>query len=249
MMHHLTALIAPFLTADYLWMALVVIVGACLQGVGGIGFGMFVGPVLAILHQELVPGPVLFLSALISIMSALREYRAIDFPALGYALVGRVPASILASMTIAILPMRAMSIVFALLILIAIAMSLRGWRVTPGPRNYMFAGAASGFMGTITSVGAPPMVIVYQDFSGPQVRATLGVFFAVGCVISLIALALFGRFGLAELNYGISLTVPMMVGFAASNMVVARIKREHMRLLILAFSGCAAIVLLALQVA
>jgi uncharacterized membrane protein YfcA len=247
MTHQLAVMLSHILTADYLWMALVVIIGACLQGAGGIGFGMFVGPVLAITHPELVPGPVLLLSASLSLLSALREYHAIDFPALSYSLAGRLPASILAGMTFAVLPIRAMSIVFALLILLGVWMSLRGWRVRAMPRNWFLAGAMSGFMGTITSVGAPPMALAYQSFSEPQLRATLGVFFAVGCVMSLAALAWFGRFGLTEFHTGVSLILPMMLGFAISNTIVPHIKREQLRLLILAMSGCAAVVLLVLQ--
>jgi uncharacterized membrane protein YfcA len=247
MMHQLAATLPQFLAADYLWMALVVLVGACLQGAGGIGFGMLVGPVLAISHPELVPGPVLVLSASLSLLSALREYRAIDFPALGYALAGRLPASVLAGMAFAVLPLRAMSIMFALLILLGVWMSLHGWRVRAIPRNWLLAGAVSGFMGTITSVGAPPMALAFQHFSGPTLRATLGVFFGVGCLVSLAVLAWFGRFGMVELGYGIRLIVPMMLGFAVSNQVVRHIEREHLRLLILCMSGGAALVLLLLQ--
>jgi hypothetical protein len=91
--------------------------GASLQGAGGIGFGMFVAPLVAILHPELVPGPVLVLAAILAFMSMLREFGAMDFAVLGYSLAGRIPASIAGGMTVAMLPVRALSIVFALLIL------------------------------------------------------------------------------------------------------------------------------------
>ena len=35
----------------------------------------------------------------------------------------------------------------------------------------LIAGLLSGFMGTITSVGGPPMAMVYQNMPGPKVRA------------------------------------------------------------------------------
>jgi uncharacterized membrane protein YfcA len=178
-----------FLTNDYSWIALIVLIGACLQGAGGIGFGMFVGPVLAIIDPHLVPGPVLFLAGLLSVMSALREYRSIDYRALVYSLAGRLPASGAAGMLFVLLPVRAMSIVFALLILGAVGLSLRGWRVQARPQNFMLAGAVSGFMGTITSVGAPPMALVYQDFEPPRLRATIGAFFVAGAIGSIAVLA------------------------------------------------------------
>ena len=239
--------LTPFLSWDYLAIALVVFIGAGLQGAGGIGFGMFVGPTLALWHPELVPGPVLVLAGLLSLMSAWRERRDIDFPVLGYSLAGRVPASIAGGALFALLPLRAMSIVFALLILSAVALSVRGWRVAARPQNFVIAGAISGFMGTITSVGAPPMALVYQDFRPAQLRATIAAFFVAGAVGSLAVLAAVGRFGAAELRIGLTLAVPMMLGFAASNLVVDRIDRRRMRSTILAMSALSALGLLGLQ--
>jgi len=238
----------PFSLLDYSWIALVVMIGSCLQGAGGIGFGMFVGPVLAIGHPDLVPGPVLLLAGLLSTMSAAREFRAIDFPVLGYSLAGRLPASIAGGMLFALLPVRSMSIVFALLILGAVGLSLRGWHVRASPKNLVLAGAVSGFMGTITSVGAPPMAIAYQDFPPPKLRATIGAFFVVGAVGSLAVLQVVGRFGTREALLGFSLVPPMMLGFAVSNLIVPHIDRAKTRIALLVMSGIAAAALLALQV-
>ena len=224
-----------------------VLIGACLQGAGGIGFGMFVGPVLAIGRPELVPGPVLLLGGLLSTMSAAREFRSIDFPRLGYSLAGRVPASVAGGMLFALLPVRSMSILFALLILAAVGLSVRGGRVRARPRNLVFAGALSGFMGTITSVGAPPMALVYQEFAPPRLRATIGAFFVAGAVGSLTVLAAIGRFGAHEMMLGLALVPPMVIGFAVSNLIVPHIDRAKMRVVLLAMSAMAAMALLALQ--
>lgn len=238
----------PFLSVpDYSWIAVVVLIGACLQGAGGIGFGMFVGPVLAIGHPDLVPGPVLLLSSLLSTMSVAREFRSIDFPALGYSLAGRIPASFAGGALFALLPMRPMSIVFALLILCAVALSLRGWHVHARPQNLVFAGAVSGFMGTITSVGAPPMAIAYQDFAPSQLRATIGAFFVVGALGSLAVLRIFGRFGLREAALGLSLVPPMLLGFAISNLILPHLDRVKTRIALLSMSALAAVALLAVQ--
>ena len=242
-----STVLAPFLTVDYLWMALVVVIGACLQGAGGIGFGMFVGPVLAITHPELVPGPLLVPAGLLALLSALREFRAIDYSVLGYSLAGRLPASVAGGLVFALLPVRVMSIVFALLILAAVSISLCGWRVHAGPRNLVIAGAVSGFMGTITSVGAPPMAIVYQGFEPDKLRATIGAFFVAGAIGSLAALAWFGRFGAIELKWGLALIAPMIAGFALSNVVVPYIRRGPMRIVVLLMSGVTAVALLVLQ--
>ena len=147
----------------------------------------------------------------------------------------------------ALLPVRAMSIVFALLILGAVSFSLRGWRISARPQNLIFAGAVSGFMGTITSVGAPPMAIVYQDFAPPRLRATIGAFFVAGAVGSLVVLQAVGRFGAREALVGLPLVPPMLIGFACSNLILPHIDRHKTRIALLAMSAIAALALLALD--
>lgn len=209
---------------------------------------MFVAPILALWHPELVPGPLLVLGGCLAGMSAVREYRSIDLKGLRYALAGRIPSSFIGSLAFSVLPLAMISVVFAVLILVAVALSFMGWRVTAAPRNLFVAGLASGFMGTITSVGAPPMAIVMQNVPPAQLRATIGAFFVVGSVISLLALAWVGHFGWVELRYGVALLIPLLAGFALSNRLAARIKRDHIRVLVLSMSGLAASALLVRQV-
>jgi type III secretory pathway component EscU len=46
----------------------------------------------------------------------------------------------------------------------------------------MAAGFASGFMGTITSVGTPPMGLVMQNVEPGRLRATVGMFLVFGSI-------------------------------------------------------------------
>ena len=50
-------------------------------------------------------------------------------------------------------------------------------------------------MGTISSVGGPPVALLYQDERGSEVRGTLSSIFAVGALFSLVVLAVVGEFG------------------------------------------------------
>lgn len=225
---------------DYLLVSLVIFIGACLQGAGGVGFGMFVAPILALWRPELVPGPLLVLGGLLSLMSAIRERTSIDFHGLRFALAGRIPASFVGGLFFALLPLAMLSVVFALLILAAVALSLLGWKVANSPRNLFLAGLASGFMGTITSVGAPPMAIVMQHAQPAQLRATIGAFFVVGATVSIMALAWVDRFGWLELWYGVALVLPLLAGFGVSSKLVDRIDRHQVRTLILGMSALAA---------
>jgi len=96
----------------------------------------------------------------------------------------------------ALMAKSAFAVFFSVLVLAAVGISIAGWAVQPSKKNLLLAGVASGYMGTITSIGAPPMALIYQHAPGPRVRATISAFFVVGVVFSLGALATFGHFGL-----------------------------------------------------
>ena len=87
------------------------------------------------------------------------------------------------------------SLLFAGLILAAVALSLARWRVRPTRRSLLVAGTLSGLMGTVTTIGAPPMGIVYQHAPGARTRGTLNAFFALGALVSLGALTSGQDFG------------------------------------------------------
>lgn len=224
--------------------ALAVLAGALIQGTGGIGFAMFAAPIVALVRPELVPGPMIVAGGAVSLLIALREFRDIDYKGAAIAIGGRIPGSIVAGLVIGLLPRATFSIFFALLILAAVTLSLGGWRVQATPASLAVAGFGSGLMGTITSVGAPPMGIVMQNMAAPVLRATVGAFLVAGSVVSLGVLAMAGRFGLHELQMGLALLVPMALGFALSNVLVRYVNARAMRLTVLGISGLSAIVLL-----
>lgn len=224
-----------------------ILAGACLQGVSGVGFGMFAAPVLAIVAPELVPGPMLFLSLVIAVMSVVRERTSIDTKGLGYALLGRIPASVAAAALIGFLPVRELSIIFALVILAGIVMSLSRIEISPSPSIMFGAGCISGFMGTLTSVGLPPIALMYQNAPKATLRASLGGFLIFGTMISIAALAFAGRFGLHDVALGTWLIAPLSLGFWISNPLARRISPRMVRLAVLCLSAFAAILLLLRQ--
>ncbi|WP_372500600.1 sulfite exporter TauE/SafE family protein (plasmid) [Tistrella mobilis] len=242
----------PFFTQDWLIAGAVIAVAACLQGTGGIGFGMVAAPVMAILMPELLPGPMLLLGLMVAVLAVTRERAALDPKGLGFALAGRLPTSIAAATLIGILPVRDLSIVFALVILggvaISVTVSLRGRRIVPSPGKLFAAGLVSGFMGTITSVGTPPIALVYQNADAAALRATIGAYLVAGTLISIGALAAVGRFGLHDLVLGAWLALPLAAGFWISGPLAARLPRNAMRWLVLALSAAAAGLLLVKQV-
>jgi uncharacterized membrane protein YfcA len=228
----------------FLACAAAVLAGAFIQGVGGIGFAMFAAPIVAIIRPDLVPGPMIVAGGTVSLLAALREYGSIDLRGAAIATAGRIPGAIVAGLVIGLLPHTTFAVIFALFILAAVALSFSGWRVAASPLNLTVAGFSSGLMGTITSVGAPPIGIVMQNHKPAMLRATVGAILVAGAIVSIAVLAFAGRFGRHELASGVMLLVPMAIGFALSTPLVRRVKGRMVRMIVLGISALSAIVLL-----
>lgn len=228
----------------YLMAAVFIVFGAIGQSTIGIGFGMFAAPFLAFIEPRLVPGTVLMMGMTVSSMIVVREFRHIDREGLTWALVGRALGAVGAGMTIALIPAKLFGVLFALLILLAVVLSLLGWRLLPTRNNLITAGVLSGYMGTITSVGAPPVALVYQHRAAEVIRPTMATFLFIGAGMSIVTLALAGRFGATEFVLGVLMLPPLLLGFYLSRFILPLVDRGFVRPLILGITGLAAVALL-----
>jgi uncharacterized membrane protein YfcA len=186
-----------------------------------------------------VPGPLLAAALFLSILMALREHRSVDFRGVGWALVGRVPGTILGAAVLAAIPRRETALLVGAMVLLAVFLVSTGTRVVRTPSALLGAGVLSGFMSTTSSIGGPPVALLYQDSQGNRLRGTLSGFFLVGIAISLTALSLVGRFGVPEVFSSLLLFPAVGVGFLASTRVAAVLDRGHTRTVILVSSALA----------
>jgi len=226
-------------------MGSLVLVGACLQGVSGLGFAMFASPLAALWFPELVPGPMLVLSCPLALMTGMRDRRSIEWPMARLALVGRVVGTGVAAFSLTLLSAQTLSVLFAVLILSGVGLSLSGWRVMPTLRNTTIAGLASGVMGTITSVGAPPFAIAMQHMPADRLRGTFGAIFFIGSAVSIAALTAVGRMGAHEFLISLILMPWMLAGFLVSGLLKGRVPAARVRALLLGMAGLGALGILA----
>jgi uncharacterized membrane protein YfcA len=234
---------------DVAVVTLAVVVGACVQGSVGFGFGLIAAPVAALVDTRFVPGPLLFSGVVLAVLVALRERGALDWLGIRWAVAGRIPGTLLGAWAVAVLPEQGLVIMFASAVLAAVALSLAGWTLRPEPATLLGAGATSGFMGTVTSIGGPPMALVYQHHTGAQLRATLALFFLIGAAFSLLVLGVAGEFRAEELRLGLLLVPGMIAGFLISRVAAHYLDRGYTRVAVLAFSTAASIALLVQQLA
>jgi uncharacterized membrane protein YfcA len=215
--------------------------GACIQGSVGFGLGLVAAPILALIDPDYVPGPVLFATLPLSILVAVREHDHVDLHGLGWAFAGRIPGTVAGALALALLSATTASVVFGVLVLTAVGLTWAGWSLSPTPPTLVTAGLASGFMGTMTSIGGPPMALVYSRAQGAQLRSTLATYFILAAAISLTALAVTGDFGTDELLLGLSLFPGVLLGFLASGWVSRHLDRGHTRTAVLVTSAIAAV--------
>jgi len=218
-----------------------VAIGSCVQASVGFGLGLIAAPLLFLIHPRLIPGPLMASSVALTLLIACRERSAIDFAGLGFAVAGRIAGTLAAALVWIVLPSERFEFVFAGLVLLAVALSLSSLRVDPSPLTASVAGALSGFMGTLSSIGGPPMALLYQRASGPRIRGTLSGHFVVGAIVSLAALSAVGRYGRSEIALSIWLVPPVIVGFALSRWVRESIDRAGARPFVLGLSVLAAL--------
>jgi uncharacterized membrane protein YfcA len=222
----------------------VMAVGALLQGAVGFGSNLVAAPLLLLLDESFVPAPVVIGSLVLNALMMLREGQASFDPTVNAALVGQVPGAVGAGLVLASLPERQLSLLFAALVLLAVGVSAAGWHLRPTTRTLLGAGAAAGFMGTVSGIGGPPIALVYQRASGPTLRATLSRFFLVGGLLSITVLAASGRVD-ADTAAASAVVVPACIaGFAVSTPLARRLDRGSVRPYVLALSAAAALAVL-----
>lgn len=208
--------------------------GALVQGCIGFGLGLVAVPFLVLIQPQLVPGPILFSSGLLTILMLVRERHGIQRSDLAWSLGGRVVGTGLAMAVLVLVPADDMKLVFGLLILLATGLAGSGYHLPTNPRTLSAAGTLSGFMATTVSIGGPPMALLYSRAKGPHLRATLSAYFVVGTVLSLVGLNLVDRFGWREFLLGLSLLPGMGIGFAISTWAVRFVDGKALRPMILA---------------
>jgi uncharacterized protein len=221
-----------------------VAVGALTQGSLGFGFGMLAAPILAIVDDELVPGAVLVLGVTVAAIVAWQERGELDWRGIRWALVGRVLGTFLGVFAVSRLDAEHLAIVLGAFILVAVVLSVAGWHVRPTRSTLVGAGTVSGVMGTLTSIGGPPMALVYQRERAAQVRSTLAGFFLFGATLAIASLAVSGQFGRGELVDGIRLLPGLLLGVVASRRLGRYLDHGWTRPALLALCSVAAVVLI-----
>ena len=120
-----------------------VVFGSLVQASIGFGLGLIAAPLLLLIDSRLVPGPLMASGIVLTILVAYRERAAIDFAGLRFALGGRILGTLLAALVWTTLTSRDFDLLFGGLVMLALALSISGLRMSPSPRMATAAGVLS----------------------------------------------------------------------------------------------------------
>lgn len=224
-------------------------VGGAVQSVVGFGVAFTTVPVLAAVAPELLPGAALAGFLPMTVVMALRERSTIRHGEAGLLMLARLPGTALGAAAVAAVSARSLAAAVAVVLLVAVVAAARGWSVSPTPRTLRTVGVISGFTGTATGLGGPPMALVYRGEGGAVMRPTLAAVFAVGIVTSLALLAVTGSFVGGQALVGLWIGAATMAGLVVASPLLRRLREERLRQLLLLWAAVGSLLALVQVVA
>ncbi|MEV4355940.1 TSUP family transporter [Nonomuraea sp. NPDC049625] len=227
---------------------LAVFVGAIVQGGVGFGLGLVAAPVLTMLDPDLMPGAIQVVNVTLPLFTLAAEWRTVDWRGLGFAVLGRLPGSVIGAVIVVYVSAYARGVFVAVMVLVAVALTARALSVPRNGVTLASAGFVSGITGTATGIGGPPMGLVYQHAKGPHLRATLAMFFFLSAAQSLVILAVVDELPARALTTGAILIVPMVLGFLVSGPLRRYLDGGKVRVAVLVVAAASALALLAQNV-
>lgn len=218
----------------------VVTLAACLQGSIGFGMALVAAPILVLVDPTLVPGPLIASALVLVTLVAIRDRAHADLRTVRFSMLGQAVGAYAGASVLARLDPRGFGILFGALVLLAVAISALGFHLRVTKTSALSAGLLGGFMGATSSIGGPPMALVYQHEGSARFRGTLSAYFIVSCVVSLTALAWVGRFGWHEVQQAMVLVPGQVAGFLLSYPMTRLLRETSVRPFVLGLSALAA---------
>lgn len=228
-------------TVELVAIALSAIAGGAVQATLGFGGSFIMVPVVAVLLPQALPGAVLLGLLPLTLWVAWRDRGAINRSAFLRITGGRIPGTFLATAVVALAPQRALTLVIAAVLLLAVAATSAGWTLPATPFNQGMAGLASGFTGTAAALGGPPLALLYRDSTGEDRRGTMSSVFVVGILLGLATLGAVGEFGFRDLPTGLLLGSCLLGGALLMAPVVRRFSDGTLRRAVLVWAAVGAV--------
>lgn len=223
---------------------ILILAGSIVQGTIGFGLGTLATPIIAFFAPELIPALILMLALVISTTTTLQTWRNVDWHFFLVCSIMRLPGTILGAAAVAYLPERGLMAMIGIAILGSMTLSARGWSPALNNRNLTIASVASGFLGTSTALGGPPLAILLKNSAPALMRGTLSATFVSGCIISLASLAFTGHITRDLVQIWLLYLPLVVLGLVIAYFINQRINKKVLNRIVVTVSVSAALLLL-----
>jgi uncharacterized membrane protein YfcA len=234
----------PLTVAEAAAAVVVTVLASAVQASVGFGAALLAAPALVLIHPAFVPGPMLLSNLVLTVFVAQREWSEADFEGLKFVVFGRLAGTVAAAALLATISQTVFDACFGVLVLAGVVLSVVHGDIVRSRVNLAIAGVASGLMGTLSSIGGPPVALAYQNVSPTVFRATLGIHFLIGGAMSFLAIWAVGRFASTEVVLAALLVPPALLGYWFSRFGIRWVDARHVRASVLILSAAAAAIVL-----
>jgi uncharacterized membrane protein YfcA len=234
----------PLTGPEYALVLVAVTAGAAVQGSVGFGANLLAVPVLALVEPRALPATLTMWVLPLAVAMAVRERHGIDRPGALLIVAWRIPGTVVGALTVAAVSADAISALAGGAVLAAVAVTASGVAVPVNRATTAAAGLASGAMGTATSIGGPPVALLYQRREGPVLRSTLAVTFVAGLLISLLGQTAVGAVSGWHVLVALSLVPGTVAGLGIAHALAGRLDGPWLRPTVLTLAGITGLVAL-----
>ncbi|MBM7035881.1 sulfite exporter TauE/SafE family protein [Vibrio ulleungensis] len=237
--------LSSIFTLDVALAVLLIFAGSFVQTTIGFGMAIVAAPLLFQLDPHYVPAPICLVAIGLSLINASKHKSSISIGGLKMAIIGRIPGSVVGGLLLVYVSASLMSLALGFFVLLSVCISLLPIRIEPNPSRMMIAGFFSGFMGTSSAIGGPPMALLLQHQEANKLRGNLSAFFFFSSIMSLIVLFFVGHFTLTHVWLTLPLLPASYLGYRLALLCLGRISQQSIRygsLVLCSLSGITAIV-------
>jgi len=222
--------VSEWFTASGIIAMLLIFLGAYVQTAIGFGLAIISAPFLFVISPSYVPAPIVMVALFVSLLNAMKHRSNVSIGGLKMALYGRVPGSIAGGVLLVMVSAKMLSLWLGLLVLFSVVVSLLPFRIEPTPIKMGIAGFFSGFFGTSSGIGGPPMALLLQHQEANQLRGNLSAFFVFSSIMSLIVQVPFGYLTLHHVWITIPLIPASWLGYMLALKTTHSLPKEKIRL-------------------
>ena len=214
---------------------------ATLQSTVGFGFAVASVPLLRLIDPQLAPVPQLLMIVPLAVSMAIRERASMDIQGIRWVLLGRVIGALAGWALLAIATDLVLDLSLAFIVLMAVFALAVAKTIPRNPTTETVAGTVSGIGAMVSSIGGPPLALLYRDAGGKTLRSSLAAIFVIGLIITITTRAVGGLISTQDLVLAAYLLPAVAIGFYCSQFLIGRMEGAPLRLSILVVASVSAL--------